>query len=200
MDNTSTRELIINESYKLFIRNSYEAVSISDISQKIGLTKGALYHHFANKEEIFKAVIDKYFKIKAFEGNLKISLEEYIKKIVEFAKEVIHQIISEEELKEETFIPVNHLSLYIDAFRHYPGFSRENMEFFSSETDKIKQVIQYAIKSGEIKKEVDATITSLNLFSISAGLVVNMFHHNSTSKAVELFESQLNEFYKLLKI
>jgi len=53
-----TREYIIDESYKLFLNRSYEAVSISVISDAIGFTKGALYHHFKNKEELFKAVID----------------------------------------------------------------------------------------------------------------------------------------------
>jgi len=57
---TDTKEYIIDQAYKLFLTKSYEAVSISDISNAIGLTKGALYHHFLTKEELFKAVIDKY--------------------------------------------------------------------------------------------------------------------------------------------
>ena len=56
-----TRDFIIDEAYKLFLTQSYEAVSISTISEAIGLTKGALYHHFTNKEDLFKAVIDKHF-------------------------------------------------------------------------------------------------------------------------------------------
>ena len=50
----NTKEFIIDEAFKLFLDHSYEAVSISDISQAIGFTKGALYHHFKNKEELFK--------------------------------------------------------------------------------------------------------------------------------------------------
>jgi AcrR family transcriptional regulator len=62
-----TKEYIIDQAYTLFLSHSYEAVTISDISKAVGLTKGALYHHFINKEEVFKAVIDKYLIIDLME-------------------------------------------------------------------------------------------------------------------------------------
>jgi AcrR family transcriptional regulator len=67
-----TKEYIINEARKLFLKHSYEAVSIRDISQAIGLTKGSLYHHFKNKEELFKSVIDKSFLIQSVFGKFDV--------------------------------------------------------------------------------------------------------------------------------
>ena len=77
MDNT--KEFITDEAFKLFLNHSYEAVSISDISKAIGFTKGALYHHFKNKEELFKSVVDKYLFIPEVVTDVEsISLMEYI--------------------------------------------------------------------------------------------------------------------------
>lgn len=42
---------------ELFGRRGYAAVSIGDIAQGVGVTRGALYHHFAGKEELFAAVM-----------------------------------------------------------------------------------------------------------------------------------------------
>ncbi|MDB4893829.1 MAG: transcriptional regulator, TetR family [Firmicutes bacterium] len=41
----------------LFGRRGYAAVSIGDIAQGVGVTRSALYHHFASKDELFTAVV-----------------------------------------------------------------------------------------------------------------------------------------------
>ena len=43
----------------MFLYNNYEAVTINSIIKAAGLAKGALYHHYISKEELFKAVVDK---------------------------------------------------------------------------------------------------------------------------------------------
>ena len=52
-----TVKLIVDEALKLFIQKGYENTSIQDIINNLGgLSKGAIYHHFKSKEEIFDAV------------------------------------------------------------------------------------------------------------------------------------------------
>ncbi|MEG0776714.1 MAG: TetR/AcrR family transcriptional regulator [Raoultibacter sp.] len=55
-----TVELILEEALKLFIEKGYEGTSIQDIINHLGgLSKGAIYHHFKSKEDIFEAVCRK---------------------------------------------------------------------------------------------------------------------------------------------
>lgn len=49
---TTTKERILEEAAKLFTEKGYEATSVQDIAQALGLSKAALYHHFRSKEEI----------------------------------------------------------------------------------------------------------------------------------------------------
>ena len=51
-----TRQNIIDKSMQLFSVKGYYNTSIADIIQATGLTKGGLYGHFANKQEIWYAV------------------------------------------------------------------------------------------------------------------------------------------------
>lgn len=52
-----TVKLIVDEALKLFIQKGYDNTSIQDIINNLGgLSKGAIYHHFKSKEEIFDAV------------------------------------------------------------------------------------------------------------------------------------------------
>lgn len=52
-----TVALILETSLKLFIEKGYDTTSIQDIIDHLGgLSKGAIYHHFKSKEDIFEAV------------------------------------------------------------------------------------------------------------------------------------------------
>jgi TetR/AcrR family transcriptional repressor of nem operon len=58
-----TRQNIIEKSMHLFSVKGYFNTSIADIVQATGLTKGGLYGHFRNKEEIWYAVYDECVRI-----------------------------------------------------------------------------------------------------------------------------------------
>lgn len=52
-----TRNLIIDTALQLFTQKGYDDTSIQDIVDHLGgLSKGAIYHHFKSKDEIFDAV------------------------------------------------------------------------------------------------------------------------------------------------
>ncbi|MEM9548465.1 MAG: TetR/AcrR family transcriptional regulator [Bacteroidota bacterium] len=53
-DPENTRKLIINSASVLFNTKGYKATSISDITSKAGITKGAIYKHFKDKSELEK--------------------------------------------------------------------------------------------------------------------------------------------------
>lgn len=50
---------ILDTAEQLFIEKGYDRASLQDILDRTGLSKGAIYHHFASKEDIFYAVCDR---------------------------------------------------------------------------------------------------------------------------------------------
>ena len=57
-----TVEKILSVSLRLFLEKGYEHTTVQDIVDHLdGLSKGAIYHHFKGKEEIFEAVLDQLF-------------------------------------------------------------------------------------------------------------------------------------------
>jgi TetR/AcrR family transcriptional repressor of nem operon len=52
-----TREKILKKSGVLFNTKGYKATSISDITNATGFTKGAIYRHFASKQELEKETL-----------------------------------------------------------------------------------------------------------------------------------------------
>jgi len=53
-----TRDALVIAARKLFGAQGYAATSTEEIVERAGVTKGALYHHFADKERLFKAVFE----------------------------------------------------------------------------------------------------------------------------------------------
>ena len=52
-----TREKILQAALALFAREGYAGVSMADIAGEIGITKGALYRHYAGKRDIFESIL-----------------------------------------------------------------------------------------------------------------------------------------------
>ena len=51
------KERILLTALRLFAKDGYEAVSVSDIAGALGITKGALYRHYRNKRDIFDSIL-----------------------------------------------------------------------------------------------------------------------------------------------
>ena len=52
------KQILIEVSFGLFMKNGYENTSIQDIMNAAQISKGAMYHYFMCKEEILDAVIN----------------------------------------------------------------------------------------------------------------------------------------------
>src|SRR5262249_31590421 len=54
----ATRRRILEAAFAEFYKNGYQGGSLNQIVEAAGTTKGALFHHFAGKQELGYAVID----------------------------------------------------------------------------------------------------------------------------------------------
>ena len=54
----ATRGQLIEVATRLFAEHGYEGTSIEAVLSAAGVSRGALYHHFAGKEALFEAVVE----------------------------------------------------------------------------------------------------------------------------------------------
>jgi len=52
----TVRDRILDAAVELFAEQGYDAVSVTQIIHRVGITKGGFYHHFASKEQLLYEV------------------------------------------------------------------------------------------------------------------------------------------------
>jgi TetR/AcrR family acrAB operon transcriptional repressor len=54
----SSRERILDAAMEIFARYGYRRASMDQVAEAAGLTRQAVYHHFQNKEALFRAAVE----------------------------------------------------------------------------------------------------------------------------------------------
>lgn len=58
----STQDKLLAISARLFAERGFSGVSMREIARSAGITQAAIYHHFANKEELYIATLEHLYQ------------------------------------------------------------------------------------------------------------------------------------------
>ncbi len=56
----ATQKKIINAAERLILKRGYDGTSLNDVVAAAGVSKGALFHYFRNKQAVSRDVLEKY--------------------------------------------------------------------------------------------------------------------------------------------
>jgi AcrR family transcriptional regulator len=151
-----TKQLILKEAFALFLSLSYKEVTIKRILNATGISKGAFYHHFESKEELFTSVIEQFFFGAASDENYHPSagmafienMDLYID-TKEKAFDYFNKYLGIEN-KE-----VNFFMFIAQAIRHLPEVRDKVTRFMDNERKTLLKILEIAIKNGEARTDLD---------------------------------------------
>ncbi len=195
-----TREHIIRVAARLFLQNNYEGVSIHDITRAMGMTKGALYHHFTSKEHLFEEVAHNFVGISHtdFTSLPSDSLRSFYTTLAENIRSR-DDGAQEGELPNAVRFGINVHRLLWDAVRLLPGF-RASMESFNTfEHAAWTEAIQAAIDRGEIRRGLDAEKMAKVFMSVPDGVAITSMLKGSTLSVHEEILGLWDALYQSLK-
>lgn len=191
-----TTQFIIEKVAPLFNKKGYAATSMADITTATGLTKGAIYGNFENKEAIAIAAFDK-------------SVNDLLKRIGK------HQ--------EQSSSPLQKLYLIADFYKTYYDYSMhtggcpilnigvnsvqqnskliERVQYIIQKTqNNIAKLVLWGIEAGEINPEIDATLFAKQTYTHIQGAVFMSHTMNDHSYLLEAAISLEERITKELKM
>ena len=138
----TTTEQLIAAARRLFATKGFPATSIQEIVEEAGVTRGALYHHFASKEDLFEAVFDREQR----------ALDERVRAAAMTKKGAWAQLkVGCEEFLDATLDPATQRILMIDGPAVIgPVRARESDESYSIEL--LNTVVEKAMREGTLRK------------------------------------------------
>jgi AcrR family transcriptional regulator len=147
MSKVDTKAFITEISFKLFLDKGYNQTSMADLVRATKLSKGAFYHYFKNKEELYQEVLNRYFiaYYKNIDWNAvkKMSVAEIKIMTEQFYKSFIPEILSlTPKGMSRYFI------LFFEAYENYPIFKNEVRTFYEQlKTILVRQLEKEGIKN-----------------------------------------------------
>ena len=197
-----SKEHILITSLNLFLQKSFKEVTMKEIVDKTGLSKGAFYHYFSSKEQVFEEVINHFytdFIITNFDDFSCKSLGEfYIDYLNEKKKRLSSSKIKDGD--KNIVFTSNHYFLMFDAMKMLPNFKDLRVQQQKKEMKAWVKIIETAKNSGEIKSKMSSEQIA-NLFIYSAkGLGLNCImedkYNDSRKRIKELWDELYNSLSK----
>lgn len=197
---TDLKDCIINKSFFQFLNRGYKACSLKDLEKATGLTKGAFYYYFRNKEEILKAGIDRYLSVIN-----EMSEEEFLR--IDTLKEYIDVVVAQKERNAEKLqelfdffiIEVAFFQLVLEVAFLFPEYRRCIDELSKNRLSRWEFIILKAKQQGEVKVGLDTTVLARNLMSVSTSMLNIELGTENLRFTFSDMRMQFEQYYLLIK-
>jgi TetR/AcrR family transcriptional regulator, transcriptional repressor for nem operon len=143
---------ILKVTFTLFLQKNFKEVTMQEIVEKTGMSKGAFYHYFESKEQLFAEVIEMFFvtipttiQRPINDSSLSVFYHDYLANASQ-----VYAMLGK-TMKDAHVDISNFISLQMDALKRLPDF-REKTKTINAEIIKTwMNVIKSAKERGEIK-------------------------------------------------
>ena len=144
-----TREKIRQEAYRLFAQKGFQAVTMTDICEKTGLSRGGLYRYYSGTDQIFSEILSEEYVIAD-----RMEKQESAGSILEDMLKAIENEIMEKEMS---------LSL---AIYEYANLGNESLfiDIHQKARKRWIDLIHYGMETGEFQTVNPEQAADLILF------------------------------------
>lgn len=150
-DPQRTRERLLQAAFKEVYNSGFQGTDLDTILDSAGVTKGALYHHFENKESLGYAIVDEVIT--------GITLEKWVRPLAKTDDPITTLIeIVESASSEPQYLrggcPLNNLAQEMSPLDE--GFRKRLAKVFADWHGAIANALKEGQKRGMVKRDVDA--------------------------------------------
>ncbi len=190
-----TKEKILSEAAALFNVKGFKGTSISDITTATGLTKGAIYRHFSDKEELEEHTFE-YISarmVATFRTVIKSknNAPDKLKAICDFFDSYIHNPVI------AGGCPI--LNAGVESDDTMPGLNLRVSRLLNILQDSLEYTIRNGIEYGQIKPQTDPSVFATIFIATLEGAVL-MSKIRNRDKEMNIIIKHLKSQIDLIKV
>jgi TetR/AcrR family transcriptional regulator, transcriptional repressor for nem operon len=195
----NSREHILNVAFHLFLQKSFKEVTLREIVEKTGMSKGAFYHYFTSKEQLFLELVNNVFASVLdipYDSFSKDSLYNFY---VDYINYYTGNLKRQNNGEEGNMANFNYISLIFDAIKLFPDFQEKLLESKKVQLSAWKETIHFARSRGEIESSMSDEQIAKMFINSSGGVEMNSIFKGSSEDIGISLVNLWDSFYKQLK-
>ncbi|HEX3007568.1 MAG TPA: TetR/AcrR family transcriptional regulator [Bacteroidales bacterium] len=198
-----TKEHIILIASRLFLEKNFKEVTMKDIVDKTGLSKGAFYHYFESKEQLFLEVLEYFFQFISRDYD-SYSKESFYQFYNDYANDTLFQsrkyLEKFNQSQNEGSGTMNYFLMMFDALKLLPEFRERAIEGFNRELEYWTKAAERGRISGEIKSNMTDREIGETFMYLSDGVGMHMILRGvSIENMVKPFKQLWDKLYEEIK-
>ncbi len=165
LQSEQTRQHIIDTAARRFARNGFHGTSMADLTEAAGLTKGAFYHHFESKDDLFFAVVQMVQEkwVKAV-GEQVVQAPNALDQLAILLDSHAHLLCQEPVL----CLVITGLTAELEESN--PAYVTALHGVYLGFIEFIEGIIRDGQSKQQIRTDVDARLTALNIVGLLRGI------------------------------
>lgn len=163
-----TKNIIFDSALKVFWEKGFSSTTLEDIAKEAGISRGAIYWNFKNKQDLYVCLLKEYFNDNFYE-NLKYNDEsnkDPVAAIRDYMYGYFKILINDEKARK-----------YMEILRYKTEIKTDISEVLKVEQEmdlKIKEelskLIERGIEANEIRNDIDKDVISMSALSYLNGI------------------------------
>jgi AcrR family transcriptional regulator len=184
------------------MKKGYPGTSLSDICVATGLTKGALYHHFSGKDDLYHQALDSFFQFSQppnwmmdTRQGLKEQLHQGFKELDKSKRWIMRKVGSQKD-----FAILQFYSFLYEATRRCPEYQDRLDEYDHMKHKALAQSFRRAQEGSEIRADLDPEATAIELDALLQQLLYLRFVNHRVRTDDFLLEQMFENYWRRLEI
>ena len=194
-ESIKTRSLLLEAALDVFSEKSFSEVTLSEIAERVGMTKGALYWHFKNKGDLLSKLIKEIFLDSEIEFAEKLVERETLADLRDYYNKKL--MLPD---KNDRFIKIN--AIMLRRFE-WPEEVRSNLftllkDQIAREKKMINEILLRSRREGAIRQDIEVENASSAITSVFYGLYILVLNEIVTDDIIKSTDFIFNAFRKEL--
>ena len=196
-----SKEHILAIAFKLFFQKGYKEVTMSELVKESGLSKGAFYHYFSSKEELYNHSMEMF--LAHYMDNFSIEFKEELS-LRDNLKALYHQFtpISSQmnTSTQEAADALSNYLIFLQSLMRKPEFRKKMGEYNRNFYTVFAEWFKTSQDRGEIKGDLDTLTLAQHLTGLMKGIGVLYAFADQSEPAEVTFNRIIDQFFDLIEL